>query len=64
MIDQNRNAVLVRPAVDPLSMNLSDLSYPVDQVELSEVEKARREKKGGGDMDFENRREKEAIFLL
>ena len=59
------SARVVRPAVDPLSMNLSDLSYPVDRVELSEVEKARRaKKKGGGDMDFENRREKEAIFLL
>lgn len=42
------SARVVRPAVDPLSMNLSDpVSYPVDRVELSEVEKARSKKRGG-----------------
>lgn len=35
--------MVVRPAVDPVSMNSSDpMSYPVDQVELSAVEKATR----------------------
>lgn len=42
---------MVRPAVDPLSINLSDpVSYPVDRVELSEVEKARRAPKKGAEI--------------
>lgn len=35
--------MVVTPAVDPVSMNSSDpMSYPVDRVELSAVEKATR----------------------
>ncbi len=43
--------MVVTPRVDPLSMNSSDpMSYPVDRVELSAVEKATKKsttKKGG-----------------
>lgn len=42
---------MVRPAVDPLSMNLSDpVSYPVDRVELSAVEKATRAPQKGAEI--------------
>lgn len=43
--------MVVTPAVDPLSMNSSDpMSYQVDRVELSAVEKTRRAPQKGADI--------------